>query len=364
MSAPLNIALIGYGFMGRAHSNAYHQVAHFYNLQRKLVLKVICGRDRDKLSAMAAQWGWEELCSDWRKAVAREDVDAVDIVSPNFLHAEMAIAAAKAGKMVLCEKPMSVSLAEAEAMTAAAHAVPTLVWFNYRRVPAIAYAKQLIDDGRIGRVFHCRATYLQQWGTDPTRKSGWKLEKKSAGSGVTGDLLSHVVDTALWLNGPISELCAMQTTFEPGREIDDAAAVLVRFVNGSTGTFEATRYGTGGWNRQGFEINGEKGALSFNLEDLNRLAFFDAALPKAEQGTRSLMITGPEHPHAANFWAKPGHILGYEHTFIATLADFLLAQEQGRPFHPGFKDGLEVQRVLDAIERSAVERRWVKVAAI
>ena len=362
MQGSFRVALIGYGFMGRAHSNAYHQVGHFFDLERRPALKVICGRDRDKLSSMAAQWGWESQCADWREAVARQDVDAVDIVAPNFLHAEIAMAAAAAGKMVLCEKPMAVSLEEAEAMTAAARGVPSLVWFNYRRVPAIAYAKQLIDEGRVGRVFHYRAAYLQQWGADPARRSGWKMAKKTAGSGVTGDLLSHVVDTAMWLNGPISEVCAMQTTFEPGRDIDDAAAVLIRFGNGSTGTFEATRYGTGGWNRQGFEMNGEKGALAFNLEELNRLAFFDATLPKAEQGTRSLMVTGPEHPHASSFWAKPGHILGYEHTFVSTLADFLAAQEKGGNFHPDFADGLRVHQVLDAIERSAAARCWIAIA--
>lgn len=357
----MNIALIGHGFMGKAHSNAYAQVGRFFDLRVKPRMKVICGQDRARLSEVAARWGWEETSGDWQEVVRRDDVDAVDIAAPNYLHAEMAIAAARAGKIVLCEKPMATSLEDAGRMADAAKHLRTLVWFNYRRVPAIALAKQMVEDGRIGRVFHYRATYLQQWGPDPGRKTGWKVERRFAGSGVTGDLLSHVADTATFLNGPIAAVCAMQTTFEPDRDIDDASAVLVRFANGSTGTFEATRYATGSINRQRFEMNGSRGALEFNLEDLNRLTFFDAMAPKAEQGARSILVTGPDQPYAANFW-KPGHIIGYEHTFIATLGDFLQAIEGDRPFHPDFHDGLAVQRVLEAIERSARGGAWMEVA--
>ncbi len=356
----MNVALIGQGFMGRAHSNAYHQVGHFFDIESTPRLKVLCGRDPKSLDAMAARWGWEETSTDWRALVGRQDIDAIDIATPNALHSEIAIAAAQAGKIVFCEKPMAVSLAEAARMEQAARGLPTLVWFNYRRAPAVALAKRMIEDGRIGQVFHYRAAYLQQWGNDPTRKSGWKLDRALAGSGASGDLLSHILDMALYLNGPIVELCAMQTTFEPGREIDDAVAVLLRFANGAAGTLEATRYGTGAINRNGFEIHGSRGMLGFNLEDMNRLTFLDAAAPAAEQGPRSILATAADHPYGKNFW-KPGHIVGYEHTFIATLADFLAALGRGEPFHPGFDDGLEVQRLLDAVERSARSRAWIAV---
>ncbi len=358
----MNVALIGQGFMGRAHSNAYHQVSRFFDIEDRPRLKLLCGRNREALRAMAARWDWEEISTDWRDAVSRRDIDAVDIAVPNSLHAPIAIAAAEAGKIVLCEKPMATSLVEARRMAEAARGVLTMVWFNYRRVPAIALAKRMIAEGRLGRIFHYRAAYLQQWGNDPTRKSGWKLDPAIAGSGATGDLLSHVVDTALALNGPIARVSALQTTFEPGRKVDDAVAAIAEFENGSTGTLEATRYATGALNRNRFEIHGSLGMLAFDLEDMNRLEFHDAALPAAEQGTRSILVTSPSHPYGANFW-KPGHIVGYEHTFIAALADFLAALGSGAPFHPNFDDGLAVQDVLDAVERSAATRAWTLPSA-
>lgn len=353
----MNIALIGQGFMGRAHSNAYNQVAHFFDLKHRPRLKLLCGRNPDALRTMAERWGWEETTTDWREAVTRRDIDIVDIAAPNSLHAPIAIAAAEAGKIVFAEKPMANTLDEARRMAAAARGVRTMVWFNYRRVPAIAFAKRLIEEGRLGRIFHYRATYLQQWGNDPSRKSGWKMEKAVAGSGVTGDLLSHLFDTAVELNGPVARLSAMQTTFEPGREIDDAAAVMAEFANGSKGTFEATRYAVGAVNQNRFEIHGSRGMVRFNLEDLNRLEFHDATLDAAEQGPRSILVTAPAHPYGTNFW-KPGHIIGYEHTFIAALGDFLRAMERDEPFHPNFEDGLAVQSVLDAVERSAASGGW------
>ncbi len=353
----MNIALIGQGFMGRAHSNAYNQVVHFFDSKRRPRLKLLCGRNRESLGAMAERWGWEEVTTDWREAVTRADIDAVDIAAPNSLHARIAIAAAEAGKMVFCEKPMANTLDEARRMVEAARRVRTMVWFNYRRVPAIAFAKRLIDEGRLGRIFHYRATYLQQWGNDPSRKTGWKLDRVVAGSGVTGDLLSHLFDTALALNGPISRVSAMQSTFEPGREIDDAVAVLAEFANGSKGTFEATRYAVGAVNQNRLEIHGSRGMLAFNLEDLNRLEFHDASLPASEQGPRSILVTAPGHPYGTNFW-KPGHIIGYEHTFIAVLGDFLRALDEDALFHPNFEDGLEVQSLLDAVERSSLTRAW------
>lgn len=354
----MNVALIGYGFMGRAHSNAYHQVSHFFDLQRPPVLKLICGRNREALDRMASQWGWEETATDWRAAIDRKDIDIVDIATPNALHAEIALAAAQAGKIVLCEKPLAISLDEARRMAAAVAGRPNGVWFNYRRIPAVSFAKELIDEGRVGTPYHYRATYVNQSGADPKRRTGWKLERRLAGAGVIGDLLSHVTDLALWLNAPIRQLCAMSHTFVEGREIEDAAAVLVRFANGSLGTLEATKFGVGVQNRNSFEIHGSNGMLAFNLEDMNHLVYVDARVSKRMQGPACLPVSGPDQPYADNFW-KPGHIIGYEHTFIATLGDFLTSLERGAPFHPDFEDGLRVQEVLDAVERSAASGAWV-----
>jgi predicted dehydrogenase len=348
----LNVALIGQGFMGRAHSNAYRQVNHFFETPFDLQLKVICGRNRPGLEKMAVTWGWEEISTDWRSVIGRGDIDVIDVATPNWLHAEMAIAAAAAGKIVLCEKPLAVSLVQARQMVDAVRGEPNMVWFNYRRVPAIAFTRRLIEEGRIGQVFHYRATYLQEWGNDPTRPPGWKLQKSEAGSGVLGDLLSHLIDTALYLNGPIDEVSAMMHTFSPGRDVDDATLLLARFANGSIGSFEATRYAVGCRNRNAFEIHGSKGMARFDLEDLNRLEFFDAADARNLQGARRLLVTGPDQPYSTNFW-KPGHIIGYEHTFIAALGDFLGSLESREPFHPNFEDGLAVEQVLAAVETSA-----------
>ncbi len=276
----LNVAIIGQGSMGRAHSNAYRQVNHFFDLPFAPQLKVICGRNRAGLEKMAATWGWEEISTDWHSVIERTDIDAIDVAAPNGLHAEMAIAAAAAGKIVFCEKPLAVSPEQATQMVKAVQGLPNMVWFNYRRVPAIAFTRRLIDEGRLGQVFHYRATYLQEWGNDPSRPPGWKLQKSQAGSGVLGDLLSHLIDTALYLNGPIAEVSAMMHTFAPGRDVDDAALALARFSNGSLGSFEATRYAVGCKNRNAFEIHGSKGMARFDLEDLNRLEFFDAGDPR------------------------------------------------------------------------------------
>ena len=356
----LNVALIGQGFMGRVHSNAYQQVNHFFDTAFKLNLKVICGRDRERLTQMASQWGWSEIDTDWRRLVNRADIDLIDIGTPNHLHAEMAIAAAEAGKIVLCEKPLALNVAEAERMTRAVAGKPNLVWFNYRCVPAVAFAKQLIDQGRIGEAYHYRATYLNSSGLNPSRGNTWRYSKATAGSGAAGDLLSHLLDLALWLNGPISELCSMLKTFVPGRDVDDATLLLARFANGSIGTFEASRYGTGNRNRNMFEIHGAKGAAAFNLEDMNRLQFFDVNDAPELSGMRNILATDPGHPYVNQFW-PPGHIIGYEHTFIATLADFLKALDEETEFHANFEDGLKVQRLLEAVETSAEKKGWVDV---
>lgn len=356
----LNVAMIGYGFMGRAHSNAFRQVGCFFDAPYELRLKVICGRNRSNLEIMAAQWGWEEIANDWRSVVEQTDIDIVDICTPNCLHAPIAIAAAQAGKIVLCEKPLAMNQEESQRMASSVRNLPNLVWFNYRRVPAITLAKRLVDEGRLGQLYHYRATYLQSWGPDPVRPGAWRFNQAEAGSGVMGDLLSHSVDLALLLNGDIAEVSSLIQTFAPGREVDDAVLAIARFANGSIGSFEATRYAIGCRNRNYFEIHGSKGAIKFDLEELNRLEFFDANDSAQVQGSHDVLVTGPGHPYTDRFW-PPGHIIGYEHTFIAALADFLQCLASNDEFHPNFDDGVKVHRVLDAVEESARNRSWMRV---
>jgi predicted dehydrogenase len=353
----LNIAMVGTGFIARAHSNAFHQVGHFFDVPVTLRTKVVCGRDEARRASFARQWEWEETAADWEEMVGRPDIDVVDIAAPNALHGPIALAAARAGKMVWCEKPLAVSVVEAEQMAEAVRGRPNLVWFNYRRVPAIALAKKLIEEGRLGEIFHYRAYYFNQSGMDTSKAQSWRYKRAEAGSGAIGDLLSHLLDTARYLNGDISELAATKHTFFPGREVDDAVQVMARFANGSLGSFEASRFGVGRRNGNGFEIYGSKGNLAFDLEDMNRLRFFDSTEAAETQGERNILVTGPGHPYASVFW-KPGHIIGYEHTFIATLGDFLMAR--GGEFHPDFEDGLAVQRVMAKVEEAAGSGAWVR----
>ncbi len=368
--SPLNVALIGYGFMGRAHSNAYAQVGHFFPGVPAVRLRVVCGRGRAGIESLANAWGWEETETDWRRIIERKDIDIVDICAPNHLHAPIAVAAAEAGKMVLCEKPLANTLEEAERMVAAAAGLQNFVWFNYRRVPAVELARRLIAEGRLGRVFHYRATYLQQWGPDPGRPRNWKMARSTAGSGVNGDLNSHLLDTALMLLGPIRELSATLETFlaekpdpdRPGQnyaiDIDDAVLLQARFRCGALGSFEATRFATGYQNENSFVVHGDKGMVEFHFEDMNSLTYADATEAPDLRGRRRVLAPAPGPPGDPHYW-KPGHPIGYEHTFISSLADFLAGVGSGEPARPTFKDGLAVQRVLAAVERSAAERRWV-----
>jgi predicted dehydrogenase len=357
----LRIALLGQGFMGKAHSNAFAQVGHFYDSPFRIRRTLLCGRNAASLEAMAARWEWEETSTDWRAAIDRTDIDAVDIALPNHLHAEVAIAAARAGKIVLCEKPLALTVADAEAMVAAARHVRTMVWYNYRRVPAIAYARQLMDAGRLGTIFHYDAAYRQQWGPDRTRDGTWKMDPAQAGSGVADDLLTHLLDTALYLNGSVVEGLAMRKTFAPGRAIDDAFLALLKFANGSVGEFQATRFAIGCRNANSFQIHGSGGMLRFNLERLNHLEFADATDPSVEQGTRDILVTDMQHPVFPHFW-RPAHIIGYEHTFVAALGEFLDAVDTETEFHPDFSDGLAVQRILAALQQSADRRQWTSIA--
>lgn len=384
MAKPLNVGLIGYGFMGRTHTNAYRQVGKFFKLGYEPVLKAVCARNATKIKEFAANWGWESYETDWRKLIARDDIDLIDIGSPNNTHAEIALAAAKAGKMVLCEKPLAMNAAEATKMVKAIEkaGVPNMVWFNYRRVPAISLAHQLVEEGRIGRPFHYRATYLQDWTIAEDVPQGgatlWRLDAAVAGSGVTGDLLAHSIDTALWLNGPITEVSAATETFvkervhqETGKkmpvEIDDACMFLARFENGSLGTFESTRYARGRKNFNTFEINGADGSVYFDLEDPHILEFFEHKNPKSNKkvedhltGWRRINVTNFEHPYMKNWWV-PGCTIGYEHTFTNALADFLKGLETGKPAQPDFRAALDTQKVCDAVLTSAKKRQWVKV---
>jgi predicted dehydrogenase len=381
MAKPLNIAMIGYGFMGRAHSNAYKQVNQFFDIQYRPVMKVACARNPEKLAKFAENWGWQETETDWRRAVARPDVDAVDIGSPNNTHLEIALAAAAAGKMILCEKPLAMDLKQAVQMTEAVEraGVANFVWFNYRRVPAITLAKQIIDEGRLGRIFHYRACYLQDWTIEPDLPQGgqtlWRLDKDIAGSGVTGDLISHSVDTAIWLNGPMTKVVGDTETFikerplqdEPGQTkpvgIDDACSFLCRFANGSMGLFESTRYARGRKNKNWFEINGADASIAFDLEDPHRLLYYDNTDPGHLQGWRSIHVTGFNHPYMKNWWV-PGTTIGYEHTFINALADFLRGLETGTPAGPTFRDALPTQAVCDAVLDSAEVGQWQTVVPV
>ena len=355
----LNIAMVGSGFIARAHSNAFHQVSHFFDIPFKLNTRLVCARDPQRLQHFAAQWGWEETCTDWQDAVSRPDIDVVDIAVPNALHVPIALAAAAAGKMVFCEKPLAVSVEEGRKIADAIGDKPNLVWFNYRRVPAVAFARQLIAESKLGEIFHYRSYYFNSSGADPTKGNTWRYRREQAGSGAIGDLLYHTLDMALYLNGEISAVSALTHTFVPGRDVDDAVALMARFSNGAIGTFEASRFGVGRRNGIGFELYGSKGRLAFDLEDMNRLQFTDADDPPELQAARNILVTGPNHPYVTNFW-KPGHIIGYEHTFIATLGDFMQALERGEEFHPNVRDALRIQELLYAVEASASSEKWVK----
>jgi len=373
----LNIGMVGGGFMGRTHSNAFSQVNHFFDVPYRPVLKTICGRNAERAKAFAAQWGYQSVETDWRNLVDSRDVDVIDIASPNDTHAEIAIAAAKAGKIVLCEKPLGRNPAESEAMVAAVDAagVANMVWYNYRRVPAVTLARQLIDEGRLGRIFHYRTKFLQDWTISSDLPQGgtalWRLDASVAGSGVTGDLLAHNIDTALWLNGHINEVSAMTETFIKERKheltgkvepvtIDDASAFLARFRNGSLATFEATRYARGHKALYTFEINGENASIAWDLHDLHRLEYFDHRDEGRLRGWKSIHITDGDHPYMKQWWV-PGLQIGYEHTFIHQAADFLEGLGDGRSVSPTFRDALLTDYVTDAVLQSAKNRQWVTV---
>jgi myo-inositol 2-dehydrogenase/D-chiro-inositol 1-dehydrogenase len=373
----LNIGLVGYGFMGRTHSNAFLQAPRFFNLPYRPVLKAIAARNAERAKAFATNWGYESFETDWRALVDRKDIDLVDIASPNDTHEEIAVAAARAGKMVMCEKPLGRTAAEAQTMVAAVESagVPNSVWYNYRRVPAVVLIKQLLDEGRFGRIFHYRAKFLQDWTISKDLPQGgeglWRLDLAVAGSGVTGDLLAHNIDTALWLNGPIVEVTAMTETFIKERKhsltgrvqpvgIDDASSFLCRFENGSLAMFEATRYARGHKALYTLEINGEHASAFWDLHDLHRIQYFDHRDEGRTRGWRNVHVTDGDHPYMKHWWV-PGLQIGYEHTFIHQFADFVEAAAQGKSPAPTFRDGLATDFVTDAVLKSAKTRQWEPV---
>ena len=370
----LSIGLVGCGFMGRTHSNAFRQVSQYFDTGYEPVLTAACARNGADVKAFADNWGYASHETDWRRLVERKDIDLIDIATPNDTHAEIAIAAAQAGKMVMCEKPLGRNAAETRAIVAAVEkaGVANMVWYNYRRVPAVTLAKQLIDEGRLGRIFHYRAKFLQDWTISKDLPQGgaglWRLDASVAGSGVTGDLLAHCIDTAMWLNGGISKVSAMTETFVRERPhtltgkvqpvtIDDASAFLARFANGSLATFEATRYARGHKALYTLEINGENASIAWDLHDLHRLQYFDHGDAGALRGWRSLHITDGDHPYMKHWWV-PGLQIGYEHTFIHQAADFLQGLRDGKPAAPTFREALATDLVTDAVLKSAQSERW------
>jgi predicted dehydrogenase len=368
----LNVAMIGYKFMGKAHSNAWRQAPRFFEMPFEPVMKVICGRNEAEVARAAKVLGWEEHATAWEQVIARRDIDVIDICTPGSTHEPIAIAAAEAGKVVFCEKPLANTLAEAERMLAAVerNGVLHMLCHNYRRAPAVALARQLIDDGLIGKIYHYRGTYLQDWLVNPDFPRVWRLEKAKAGSGALGDLASHSIDLARYLVGEITDVAGLLETFVVERpteprsqtmapvDVDDAALSLVRFAGGAIGSIEGSRFAAGRKNYNRFEINGSLGSIAFNLERMNELELYVDEGPNS--GWRTILATEAAHPYFAGWW-PPGHIIGYEHTFIHTVLDLLKAIDEQKLPTPNFHDGLRNQKVLDAVERASSSRSWVTV---
>lgn len=379
----VNVGLIGYQFMGKAHSNAYRQVNRFFDLPVEVGMHTLCGRNEAAVKAAAEQYGWDNIETDWRKVVENPEIDIIDVSTPGNTHAEIAIAAAKAGKAVFCEKPIGNTLEEAEAMLKAVQeaGVAHAVFHNYRKAPAVGLAKQLIESGKLGTIYHFRATYLQDWIADPNFPLVWRLQKEISGSGAHGDINAHIIDMARYLLGEFEEVSGLLHTFVKQRPlagaindklgaeatsemgevtVDDAAMFLAKFKNGALGTFEASRFAVGRKNYHRWEVNGSKGSVVFNLERMNELEYYSEEDPENTRGFRVIQATESVHPYAGHYWPV-GHIIGYEHTFINLLADALTNMANGTPISPDMVDGYENQRVLDAVERSHASRTWVSL---
>ncbi len=381
MARTIRVGLIGYRFMGRAHSNAWRQAPRFFNLKANIELHTLCGRNPAGVQAARAQLGWQNAATDWREVVESPLIDIVDIGAPNDLHAEIAIAAARNGKHILCEKPLALNVKQAEAMLAAAQKarVVHMICHNYRRIPALALAKKMIGEGALGKLFHFHARYAQDWLVDPEFPINWRLQKETSGSGANGDIHAHIIDLGRYLVGEFQAVCGLLHTFVAERPlaavpqrgstrkmgkvtVDDAALLIGRMDHGVLANLEATRVAAGRKNHIALEINGSQGSLYFDFEDMNRLKYFNGDDPKDRQGFRDILVTerGGVHPYAGNWW-PPGHLIGYEHTFIHTIADFVNACVEGKPVQPTFEDGVKNQRVLAAVEESQQKGRWVRL---
>jgi predicted dehydrogenase len=381
----LSVGMVGYAFMGAAHSQAWRNAPRFFELPLRVQMSAVAGRDEAKVAAAAAQLGWESTETSWQALVARDDIDLIDVCTPGDTHAEIAIAALEAGKHVLCEKPLANTVEEAEAMVAAAEkakasGVRSMVGFTYRRVPAIALARKLVADGRLGTIHHVRAQYLQDWIVDPEAPLSWRLDKSKAGSGALGDIGAHIVDLAQFITGDtIATVTGRLETFVKERPlpaeshtglsgtadstergpvtVDDAAAFLAHFRGGALGVFEATRFANGRKNAIRIEVNGSRGSLAFDFEDMNILHFHDGDVDSETAGFRRILATEPEHPYVAAWW-PPGHLLGYEHGFTHQVVDLVSDLARGVDPSPSFADGLQVQRVLAAVEASSLSSTW------
>jgi len=395
MSEQLRVGMVGYAFMGAAHSQAWRTVNHFFDLPLSARMSVLCGRSADGVAAAAAKLGWESHTTDWRALVERDDIDLIDICTPGDTHAEIALAALAAGKHVLCEKPLANTVAEAREMAAAAavaqtHGVRAMCGFNYRRVPAVELMRRMVADGRIGVLRHVRAQYLQDWIVDPSFPLVWRLRKEVAGSGALGDIGAHIIDMTQYVSGQsIATVSALMETFvrtrplpsassglaasashsETGEAetgevtVDDAAIFLARLSGGAVATYEATRFATGRKNGLRVELNGSLGSLVFDFERMNELSFYDATLPEAERGFTRILVTEPVHPYMAAWWPA-GHPIGYEHTFTHEMRDLIEAIGAGSDPTPSFSDALQVQLALDAVAQSAVSAQWTKVEQV
>lgn len=376
--AEVNVALIGYAFMGRAHSNAWRQVSRFFSPKLTPRLKVICGRDENAVRKASRRLGWEEWATDWRKVVSRPDIDIVDIATPGDTHGKIAMAAARAGKAILCEKPLANDVPEARAMLAAVRkaGVVHMLCHNYRRAPAVMLARELVARGKLGTIYHYRGTYLQDWPVDPNLPLLWRFRKSKAGSGALGDILSHSLDLGRFVLGSeIVEVAGALETFVKQRPlpdnprkkgrvtVDDAALALARFDNGAIASIEGTRFAPGRRNYNRFEVNGSRGSLAFHMERMNELEYYSLDDDPKVQGFRRILATDPEHAYFKSWWPA-GHIIGYEHTFTHTVFDFLKAVAAGKPVKPDFEDGVRNQLALEAIEKAAHTRRWVTVKSL
>ncbi|WP_219621073.1 MULTISPECIES: Gfo/Idh/MocA family protein [Bacillaceae] len=371
----IRVGMIGYKFMGKAHSLAYRNVPFFFPGVAKPVRKAIAGRNKEGVKQAAEELGWESYETDWRKMIERDDIDLIDIVTPNNSHAEMAIAAAEAGKHVICEKPLSLNAEQAERMLEAVtrNKVIHMISHNYRFAPAVQYAKKLIQQGRLGRIYHVRATYLQDWIMDPDFPIAWRLKKEVTGSGALGDIGAHIIDLSRFLVGEISEVVGSMETFIKERpidemsdkkekvDVDDAASFIAKFENGAMGVFEATRFAAGNRNRNSFEINAEFGSIKWDLENMNNLHVYLTEDDKGLQGFRVINCTEEVHPYADAYWPA-GHIIGYEHTFVNLMSELMKAISNNNLPSPNFYDGLQNQLILDAIERSSAEKRWITIS--